>query len=150
MKINYLNPLDKNSYENKIQNIKKREDMIKLGIVGSRNFNNYDIFSSKIDEWIDKHGGIESILAIISGGCKGTDNMAQLYAEEKCINTVIHFPNWEKFGKKTGPIRNQLIVDDSTHIIAFPMDNSRGTMNTISLAKKAQKNLTIYKITTVK
>jgi len=48
-------------------------------------------------------------------------------------------PDWNKFGKATGFIRNQQIVDACDVVLAFWYGKSKGTEHTISLAKKAKK-----------
>lgn len=46
--------------------------MTSLGIVGYREFTDYDKFSMEVDKVINDIG---SISQIVSGGCKGTDKM---------------------------------------------------------------------------
>ena len=62
---------------------------------------------------------------------------------EKTINGVIaESAEWEKYGKRAGPIRNKQMVDyisgfKNKIVIAFVSANTKGTRNTIALAKKA-------------
>ena len=102
---------------------------MKLGIVGYRNYNNYEEFCEHVKK-------ISGITTIISGGCRGTDILAERYAAENNIPIRIYKPNWDSYGKKAGPIRNSLIVFDSNMIIAFVHPNSVGTLDTIKKAKK--------------
>nr|QBK89510.1 MAG: DNA recombination-mediator protein A [Pithovirus LCPAC001] len=84
---------------------------------------------------------------IISGGAKGVDTLAQKYAQDNNIEMKIHHAEWNKYGKSAGPIRNQLIVNDITHLLALPVKNSVGTYSTINKAKKSNKNVTIIMVT---
>lgn len=47
---------------------------MKVGIVGSRSFENYKFFSGVINNWEKKYGVIDTI---VSGGAQGVDSMAK-------------------------------------------------------------------------
>lgn len=117
--------------------------MTHLGIVGYRGFTDYEKFSQLIDEYI-KEIGIP--LFIISGGAKGTDTMAEKYASDHNIPTKIFKPEWDKYGKGAGIMRNTDIVQNSTHVIAFLSPKSIGTVDSINKAKKFDKLLKIVDI----
>ncbi|AYV78901.1 MAG: protein of unknown function DUF2493 [Edafosvirus sp.] len=104
-----------------------------VGIVGYRDYHNYNEFCKIIKEWILKNGNIDMI---ISGGCKGTDTLAEKYAKENNIPIKLFLPDWDKYGDSAGPIRNKEIVNSSTHLIALPSKKSKGTYTTIQMAKK--------------
>jgi len=53
---------------------------MKIGIIGSRTFNDYNQMKNTLDS-------IEHIDLIISGGAKGADSFAERYAESKGIET---------------------------------------------------------------
>ncbi len=107
-----------------------------LGIVGSRSFNNYNLFLKKIEE-------IGNPDKIISGGTIGADKMAERYAFENNIEIVIYKPDWKKHGPAAGPIRNKSIVENSDIIIAFWDGVSKGTLSSINMANKLGKKLII-------
>lgn len=112
-----------------------------LAIVGSRDFDNFTILSEAIDNFIEKHGEISYI---VSGGAKGADSLAEKYAKINNIKMKIFKPDWKKYGKAAGIIRNKDIVDNSTHLIAFRINNSRGTTNSIMRAQKKKMYVKIY------
>lgn len=116
---------------------------MKLAIIGSRNFTDYQLFLTKVNEFIEKYGKPE---IIISGGANGADTMAERWAKENQINIMIFHPEWDKYGKKAGILRNSDIVDASTHILAFPSKNGRGTQDSIRKGQKAGKIVEIYYI----
>jgi len=113
---------------------------MRVGIVGYRNFNDYEKFKTFLLQ-IDL-----KITTIISGGCSGTDTLAEKYANESNIPIIIHYPEWNKYGKSAGPIRNKKIVDDSEFIIAFVSSNSKGTFDTIKKAKEKSIPIQIFYI----
>ena len=97
---------------------------MKLAIVGSRSITNYEKISEEIDIFIDEIPEV-----IISGGAKGVDSLAEKYAYENNIEILIFKPDWKKFGKSAGVIRNKDIIQNSTHVLAFWDGSSKGTLN---------------------
>lgn len=108
---------------------------MKIGIVGSRTFNNYELLKQIVSQYNPSH--------IVSGGANGADSFAEQYANEFNIPITIHYPNWDKYGKSAGFKRNKLIVDDSEMIIAFWDKKSKGTVHSINLAKEQKKNIVL-------
>lgn len=102
-----------------------------LAIVGSREFDDYEVFKECVDKYIKSH---DKPKLIISGGARGVDTMAEKYAQENNIKTKIYYPNWT-LGRKAGILRNSEIIAAATHVIAFPTDSSVGTYDSIMKAK---------------
>jgi len=120
---------------------------MKVGIVGSRHFHNYKKFKKYLKKILKENKiKITKISKIVSGGCRGVDSLAEKYANKKNILVKIYNPNWKKYGKIAGLIRNKKIVKKSDIIIAFPTTDSRGTYHTINLAKQAKKKVYIKTI----
>ena len=111
------------------------EDPTHLGIIGSRNLADYDLFKDKVDEWVQQNGRPHSI---ISGGQRGADTFARIYAEENEIPFTEHHHNtYRHMGSpRMYHHRNQLVVDDSTHLLAFPSRYGRGPQSTMLRADK--------------
>lgn len=64
---------------------------------------------------------------ICSGGCpKGGDRFAERIAKENGIPILIFFPNWEKYGKRAGFVRNNDIAENCDVLIACVSDDRRG------------------------
>lgn len=106
---------------------------MKLGIVGSRDFDDYRSFKTAVikvlEEW--KYD-ISQVEHIVSGGAKGADTLAEQLAKEYGIPTIIFLPQYDLYQKTAPLIRNTEIVKASTHLIAFPSKTSRGTLDTIN------------------
>ena len=113
-----------------------------VAIVGSRNFNDYKLFCKIVDEYRKN----KKIDKIVSGKCPtGADQLAERYAEENNIPTLLFPAEWKKYGDSAGPIRNKIVIDNATDVIAFPSKYGRGTQGTIKLAeKKGIKPTIIY------
>ena len=114
---------------------------INLAVVGSRTFDDYPKLKKEIDNICKQHG---SIAKIISGGANGADKLGELYAREHNIPTQIFIPNWNLHGKAAGIIRNRDIIFNSNMVIAFWDGKSKGTKNSIDLAKSY--NLEVHTI----
>mgnify|MGYP001574359152 FL=1 len=110
---------------------------MKLGIVGSRTFNNYDF----LKKCLSFH---DDISLIISGGAKGADSLAIDYAKEHRIKYIEFLPNWDMEGRSAGFNRNKRIVEAVDEIIAFWDGSSKGSKHTIDLAESVGKLVYIY------
>jgi hypothetical protein len=115
---------------------------MKVAIVGSRSFNDYDLLKQTLDS-------IKDISLVISGCAKGADNLGELYAKERGIPTLLFRPDWKKYGKAAGFIRNKEIISNADFVIAFYDGASKGTANSISLANKQGKKLIVINFTPI-
>lgn len=113
--------------------------MNSVAVVGSRSFTNYELLKAKLDE-IHASTPID---CIVSGGARGADQLGERWAKENGVDTKIFYPEWKKFGRAAGPIRNKDIVDNAVLVLAFWNGTSTGTLSTIKLTEKAGKNLII-------
>ena len=111
-----------------------------VGVVGCRNFTDYNYLSRVLDLFVKKF----DITKIISGGALGADSMAIKYAKEKGLAWKEYLPNKKHGFPAALFIRNQLIVDDSEILIAFWDRESTGTLDSIKKAKK--KKIMVYEI----
>lgn len=103
---------------------------MRIGIIGSRGFNNYILVKDVMSEYIN------NVDVIVSGGAKGADTFGEIWAKEHNKETLIFLPDWNKYGKRAGFIRNQDIVKNSDLIIAFWDGYSKGTKSSIDLCSK--------------
>ncbi len=113
---------------------------MKLAVIGSRDFTNYP----ELKEALDKVSKYIDIELIISGGARGADSLAERYAKEHDIQTLIFRPDWEKYGRKAGIVRNYDIIRNCDMVIAFWDGKSKGTAHSISIAREQKKKVLIY------
>ena len=107
---------------------------MKLAIVGGRNFDDYGRLRNFADYFIDSDDD-----SIVSGGAKGADTLGKKYARDNYLSTATFLPDWDKYGKSAGFIRNQQIVDACDMVLAFWDGKSKGTQDTINKAKAQKK-----------
>lgn len=121
-----------------------KQDVNKIAVIGSRGFSDYLFFKEKL-EYLIKDLGKD--LHFISGGCPtGGDALIRRYCIENQYTLTEHLPDWETYGKKAGFLRNQLIVDDATHLIAYWDGQSKGTLSSLKMAEKKQIPIKIIKV----
>lgn len=112
-------------------------ESVKIAIVGSRTFNDYNLLKSFIDS---KLVSMElSPLCIISGGAKGADSLGERYAEEYHIEKTIFIAEWDKYGKSAGFRRNVDIIKACDVCFAFWDGQSKGTKHDIELCEQMDK-----------
>ena len=70
-------------------------------------------------------------------------SLGEKYAIENGIETLIYKPDWAKYKRGAGVVRNKQIVEAFDLIIAFWDGKSKGTKNSINTAKKMDKEVRI-------
>ena len=105
---------------------------MKLAIIGSRTFEDYSLLNQEVNKLVQKY----DIDMILSGGAKGADTLAERYAQENSIPTMIYTPMYEKYGKSAPIQRNKKIIEESDVVIAFWDGVSKGTKSAIVMAEK--------------
>ena len=118
--------------------------VIKLAIVGSRTFDDYEVLKKTLDEFINQN--FFTVNSIISGGCRGTDLLAKKYSEENHIDLITFQADWGKYGKQAGLLRNHDIVKSCDVCIAFYDGVSHGTAHDIRLCNQYKKPCWVFDI----
>ena len=114
---------------------------MKLAVVGSRGVTDKELIWNEIDSYIKEIG--EPCGLIISGGARGVDSIAEVWADAHGVQKSIWLADWDKFGKSAGYRRNMDIVAESTHVLAIYDGQSKGTMHSIKLATDKGKQLKV-------
>lgn len=99
-------------------------------VCGGRHYHNAYKVNAVLDDIHDMLG----INTIIEGGSTGADALAKTWAEDHEINVESYGPDWKKFGKAAGPIRNLRMIEEGVPdlVVAFP--GNKGTDNMIKQA----------------
>lgn len=117
---------------------------MKVAIVGTRRRDAGDdyraveeAFKRLLTVWPDAEIGI------VSGGCsKGGDRFAEGIAEVYGLPITIFYPDWRRYGRAAGPIRNKLIAAECDIMIACVAENRMGgTEDAIRKVKKLGKEV---------
>ena len=107
-------------------------------VTGSRNFDNYALLEDRLDCLTY---GIKGEIEIVSGNETEAGLLGERYAREKGLPFHIIKPEWEKDGGRTGPFRNQRMLDYASEkypmVVAFWDGSSSETKDMITRAEKA-------------
>ena len=106
---------------------------MKLLIAGSRSITSFDL-SPHIPADVD---------LIITGGAKGVDTLAEVYAREQGIPTVTVKPAYERYGRAAPILRDEEMVDMADAVLVIWDGVSRGSKHTADYARKRGKTLTV-------
>lgn len=121
---------------------------MKLAIIGSRTFNDYDI----LDRAIKQHyGAFKQYLTrweydfdeIVSGGATGADSLGAQWGRNNGIKVTEFLPDWDKWGKRAGFIRNEQIIQAADKVLCFWDGQSKGSGNSLAIAKRLKKETVI-------
>lgn len=112
---------------------------MKVAVVGSRSVNHYDVVKAILNQY--------TFTQIISGGAKGVDTLAEQYSSEyNLVKPMVILPNWNRYNRGAGAVRNREIVDHSDFVIAIWDGKSKGTLISINYAKKQNKSIYVWLI----
>lgn len=109
---------------------------MKLAIIGSR-----ELTVENLGEYLP-----EGVSEIVSGGARGVDTSAALYARENGIKLTEFLPDYARYRGGAPHKRNEQIALYADEALAFWNGSSRGTLRTISLFKKLGKRVTVIEL----
>lgn len=113
------------------------EAKVRLVIAGCRDFEDETKFNSVMDGLyltLSKEYQYPSI-HIIEGACRGTDTLARKWAIKHETPFTEVPADFNRYNKFAGPLRNKIMIDLGTHLLAFWDGKSRGTKNIIAYAQ---------------
>lgn len=108
---------------------------MRLAIIGSRTFNRYDFFALTL--------GTARPSLIVSGGARGADRFAEVWAKENGIEMLVFPADWQKHGRRAGILRNYDIIDNADRVLAFWDGKSTGTNHSIEYAQSKGKRVMV-------
>lgn len=101
-------------------------------IVGSRDYPDLDAVRRYV-------ATLPEGCTVVSGGARGVDRAGAQTARQRGLRVVEYLPDWDRYGKRAGFLRNEQIVAAADTVIVFWDGESRGTKHTIDLARRANK-----------
>jgi hypothetical protein len=115
----------------------------KIAIVGSRSFKKQSDFKT-MNKFILSKIKIEEISQVVSGGAKGADSLGKKFAGLHKLKYKEFLPDWKTYGRSAGMIRNNYIIRNADIVFAFWDGKSKGTKNSIKIAKDTGKDLFLF------
>ena len=107
-------------------------------VCGGRDYKDYKHAEAVLNH-IDGTLSAERTLVIVEGGAKGADELAHMWATSHSKQVQTYTAQWDLYGKKAGPIRNQEMLDSGVDlVVAFPgWLHSKGTEDMVRRAHEA-------------
>lgn len=87
-----------------------------------------------------KLSAIPNVSQVVCGGASGADYWGSVWAKKNKIPVRYFRPDWKKYGKKAGPLRNAEMAMNAEACVLFP--GGKGTESMFQEASK--RRLTIY------
>lgn len=117
---------------------------IRIVVAGSRDFNDYILFKTSIENYLQVRFEGKSFLLISGGARRGPDEMIIRYCVEKNLPYALYEADWDRFGKSAGYRRNVTMSDVSTDVVVFWDCVSKGTKHMMDIANRAGRHLTTF------
>lgn len=113
---------------------------MKVIIAGSRSLQSWKAVKNAV-----KRSGFE-ITEVVSGGAFGIDMLGEKWAAENNIPIKQFRPDWKKYGRSAGPIRNKEMAKYADALIAIWDKKSKGTKNMILTMRSEKKPIRAFAI----
>lgn len=79
------------------------------------------------------------ITEVISGTCWGIDKLGEMWANNNRIPIVRKPADWNKFGKRSGYIRNEEMGQIGDGLICICSDDSKGSIHMVNIMRELNK-----------
>ncbi len=109
---------------------------MKIAVVGSRS-----ITSIPLANFIPPQ-----CTEIVSGGARGVDTCARIYAEVHGLKLTEFYPDYGRYGRAAPLKRNDQIVEYADMVLAFWDGESRGTLYTLRQCKRQGKYYRLFRL----
>ena len=90
--------------------------------------------------WIyekDEYGNFLPCVHIIHGGARGADTCADDWAVQNWCPVEVFLPEWDKYGKRAGYLRNKRMLDEGQPDLVLAFPGGKGTAMMVDIARKA-------------
>jgi predicted Rossmann-fold nucleotide-binding protein len=106
---------------------------VRVLVCGGRDYSDYTQFAICLTA-IHQSRGIKEV---IHGGARGADTLAGNWASARGIPTLVYHADWEKYGRRAGPLRNEQMLKEGKPdlVVAFP--GGRGTAHMVRISTEA-------------
>lgn len=113
---------------------------MRLVVTGGRDYGDRAELRQRLEE-ILWYCGIDML---IHGGCPtGADAMAGRWAEEHAVPILVFAADWDRYGKRAGPLRNREMIRDGAPDLVLAFPGGRGTADCIAAAREYGISVTV-------
>jgi hypothetical protein len=98
-------------------------------VCGGRDYSDRETLFSTLDRL--------GVTAIITGGARGADSLAERWTYERGVPVERYEADWRRHGSAAGPIRNQEMLDQGHPDLVLAFPGGRGTADMVRRARAA-------------
>lgn len=132
--------------------------MMKIVIAGSRDLGTYkDERGKRIQKplsdcpWLEQAFNLcdwrERITEIVSGKAIGVDNLGEQLADKLGLEKAIFPAQWDKYGKRAGPLRNSDMADYADiGLVIMNSGGSSGSKNMVQQMERRKKPVMVFEV----
>ena len=117
--------------------------MFKICIAGSRNFTDYTVMKLKLDHLL-QHRARKDQITVISGTCRGADQLGERYAREKGYELIRVPADWDKYGRPAGYKRNYEMAQMADAVAIFWDGQSKGSKHMFNICNEIPTTCRLY------
>ena len=115
---------------------------IRVLVYGGRDFKATVFMHDTLDYYLGAIGSDN--LVLIEGEAPGADRLAKWWAEDRVVEVEAYPADWERYGKKAGPIRNKQMRDEGKPDFGIAFPGGHGTAGMTTLLK--EKNIPVIEV----
>lgn len=104
---------------------------MKVLICGGRDY----IDEFKLGATMDTLTRYQKITLVIEGEARGADTLGRVWGESRGIPVDKYPAQWDKYGRKAGPIRNVQMLEEGKPDLVVAFGGGTGTNHMVSIAK---------------
>src|SRR5688572_9601474 len=103
-------------------------------VCGGREFSDATLLNSTLDRLHAER----RFTVLIEGGARGADTMAGEWADRCGIDRMTYRAEWAKFGRASGPSRNERMLADGKPALVLAFPGGTGTAHMMRIARAAR------------
>jgi hypothetical protein len=111
-------------------------------VTGGRSFDDAEM----LDQALDALHRERPITCIIHGMAQGADTLADKWADWHSIEVFAIRPDWKRYGKSAGPIRNGELLKQGKPDLVAAFPGGRGTRDMMQQADRAGVPIKTYPV----
>jgi hypothetical protein len=119
---------------------------MKIIIAGSRRLHPP---TACITRLLERRGWLTSITEVVCGGAAGVDWSGERWAIQHGVPIHKMRADWDRYGRRAGPIRNQLMAEYADGLIAIWDGESTGTSHMVQAMCRQRKPLYLVHADTI-
>ena len=109
----------------------------KVLVCGGRNYDNRERLYKALDSALQSSIVAGKLFVLIHGNAKGADSLSHEWARERQVSIEVYAADWDTYGRRAGPIRNRLMLTESSPHVIIAFEGGKGTAHMIEIGKKA-------------